>query len=110
HGLYTTQVGKSLVYNKTETIYSGPDSLVTGTNYLYNSKGQVSKETTVDSKSRVVEKNVVYPADTPTEHTSMRMLQANDINKVLEETVKVDGDIVSQIKNVYYELPEGIFV
>ncbi|MEN5194497.1 hypothetical protein [Sphingobacterium faecium] len=110
HGLYTVQTGKSLLYNKTEMVYSSADSLKTETLYSYNSKNQVIKEKAVDSKNQVIEKSMVYPADTPNDQNSIRMLQINDVNKVLEETVKIDGIIVSQVKNQYYELPGEIFV
>lgn len=110
HGLYFITTGKDLLTNKSEITYSGNDSLKVATTYQYNNLDQVIKETTVDSKNQVIEKSSIYPADTPYEANASRMLQTNDVNKVLEETVTMNSDIVSQITNQYYELPGEIFV
>lgn len=110
HGLYLINTGKDLLTNKSEVTYSGNDSLKVSITYQYNSLDQVIKETTVDSKNQVIEKSSIYPADTPYEANASRMLQTNDVNKVLEETVTMNSDIVSQITNQYYELPGEIFV
>ncbi len=110
HRLYTVETGKSLLFSKDETVYTENDSLKVTTGYTYNNLDQVIKETTVNSKGQTVEKSTLYPADTPYDYLSSRLLQANDVNKVLEETVKVDNEIVGQTINQYNELPGEIFV
>jgi YD repeat-containing protein len=110
HGLYTITTGKNLLTEKSEVTYAGSDSLKVTTAYTYNNLDQVIKETTVDSKNQVIEKSTIYPTDTPYDYLSNRMLQANDVNKVLTETVTVNSGVVSQVTHQYNELSGEIFV
>lgn len=110
HGYYTILTGKDLLTEKSEVSYVGNDSIKVTSAYIYNNLDQVIKETTVNSKNQVVEKNTLYPSDTPYDYLSNRMIQSNDVNKVLEETVTVNNEVVSKVTNQYNELASEIFV
>lgn len=110
HGIYNITTGKDLLTDKSEVTYSGSDSIKVTTAYAYNIADQVIQETTVNSENQIVEKNTVYPADMPYDYIPSRMRQANDVNKVLEETIIIDSEIISQTKNYYDELSGELFV
>lgn len=110
HGLYTVETGNTLPIQKTETVYSSADSLVTVTNYEYNSLNQVNKETATDSKNSVIERRFIYPADIPYDNTALQMIAANDVNKILEESVRENNVLISKVESQYYKLFDEIFV
>lgn len=110
HGFYTLESGNSLITEKEDITYNGSLPITTLTSYAYNNLNQVVIESTTNSKNQYIEKYTNYPADNPYNYLSNRMLQANDVNKVLEEYVQVDGTTVSAINNEYNELPGDIFV
>ncbi|MCD2424469.1 RHS repeat protein [Niabella pedocola] len=110
HGLYSVETGNDLLKEKKEVLYTDHDSITTTTIYDYNNLNQVTTIKTFDSKNDILEKSVIYPANIPYDANAMLMLQANDVNKVLEESGKKNNTLISQSKNQYVELPGGHFV
>ncbi len=110
HGLYTLEVDKQLLTNKTVTIYREGDSVSTHTSYTYNAADQIVTETLTDSRSDDLETLTVYPKDIPSNYIAGRMIAANDVAKPLERTTKRNGNIIHNTKYQYQELPDDLFV
>lgn len=91
-------------------MYNNGDSIIAASTYSYNSKNQLIKELKTNSKGEVLETNIVYPEDKPADPVAWRMLQTNDIHNILEQSEKVNGELVSKRINHYQELSGEIFV
>lgn len=85
YGFYSIEGGRTLLYEKKETIYSPEDSIVNTTQYSHTSFGHVSTETKFGSNDKTITQ-YTYPYDLTNINSSTPLNQSiillNNLNKL----------------------------
>jgi len=101
-GVYPIKTGTSLLTKKEVMHVEDGGELSEITNFIYDTRNQVSKSTWTESNGDTVEKQFSYCYDISTGNVSTSMLQRNFITPVIQTKTIVNGNPVSLIKKPYH--------